>query len=339
MSRAVDFLVDLAAGLVGEAAATILVYFLLTLAVFAFVLAVAPLYVWGMRKIMAHVQHRVGPYRVGPFGLLQPLADGIKLATKEDIIPGGVDRFTWSLAVYMLLIPVLVVFLFLPWNQGLVVANVGTGIILVLAIGAISPLGEILAGWGSNNKYSILGGIRAAALDVAYEVPLVIAAASVVLVAGTMNMEGIVEAQSTLWFALVMPIGFFIFIVAGLAKIGIAPIDLPEAESELVAGFHTEYSGMRFGMLFLTVFANIILISALTVTLFLGGWQGPIIDGFHWFMLKLVLVSVFILVTWFTLPRIRIDQFLSMGWKVLFPLSLVNLVMAAIVAKQFGGLF
>ena len=153
-------------------------------------------------------------------------------------------------------------------------------------------------------------------------------------------MEGIVEAQGTVWFLFLQPIGLFIFLVAGLAKIGIAPIDLPEAESELVAGFHTEYSGMRFGMLFLTVFANIILIAALTAVLFLGGWQGPfgILPGVWWFLIKIVLVSVFILVTWFTLPRIRIDQFLSMGWKILFPLSLVNLVIAAIVATQFGGI-
>lgn len=341
MSAAVDWLVTFLQPVAGHALANVIVYLVLTVAVLAFVFAVAPLYVWLMRKIMAHVQHRTGPFRVGPFGLLQPLADGIKLATKEDIVPAGVDRFAWALAVYVLLIPVLVVYLFLPWHDGFVVADVGTGIILVLAVGAISPLGEILAGWGSNNKYSVLGGIRAAALDVAYEVPLVISAASVVLLAGTMSMEGIVEAQHSVWFFVVQPIGLFIFAVAGLAKIGIAPIDLPEAESELVAGFHTEYSGMRFGMLFLTVFANIILIAALTAVLFFGGWQAPfgLFDGAWWFLFKIVLFSVFIFVTWFTLPRFRIDQFLAYGWKVLFPLSLVNLVIAAAVAKNFGGFF
>ncbi len=332
-------LIDWTAQFVGQSWAPLLVYLALTLAVLLFVLAVAPLYVWGMRKTMAHIQHRVGPDRVGPFGLLQVLADGIKLVSKEDVQPAGVDKFSWSLAVYVLLIPTLVVFLFLPWHDGLVISNVGTGILLVLAVGAIGPVGEVLAGWGSNSKYSMLGGLRAAALDVAYEVPLVLSAAAVVLLTGTFSMEGIVHAQENLWFFVVQPIGLFIFLVAGLAKIGIAPIDLPEAESEFVAGFHTEYSGMRFGLLFLTLFANVMLISALTVVLFFGGWQGPFFDGAWWFLLKMAIVSVFLFVTWFTMPRVRIDQFMNLGWKVLFPLALVNLVIAAIASVYLGGMF
>ncbi len=312
-------------------------YLLLTLAVLLFVLAVAPLYVWGMRKIMGHIQHRTGPYRVGPFGLLQPLADGIKLVGKEDIQPAGVDPFSWKLAVYVLVVPLLIVFLFLPWHPGWVVSNVGTGILLVLAVAAISPVGEVLAGWGSNNKYSILGGLRAAALDVAYEVPLVLVAAGVVLLTGSLSMEGIVLAQESMWFFLVQPVGLFIFLVAGVAQIGVAPIDLAEAESEFVAGFHTEYSGMRFGMLFLSLFANIMLIGALTAVLFFGGWQGPFFDGVWWFLLKTFLISGFIFVIWFTLPRVRIDQFMTFGWKVLFPLALINLVIAA-VASHFLGI-
>lgn len=333
----VDTLADLLAGLgLSGTWASFASYLVFTLAVLGFVLAIAPLYVWMMRKIMGHVQHRTGPYRVGPFGLLQPLADGIKLVGKEDIQPAGADLFSWKLAVYVLLVPLLVVFLFLPWHPGWVVSNVGTGILLVLAIGAISPVGEVLAGWGSNNKYSVLGGLRAAALDVAYEVPLVITAAAVVLMTGTLSMEGIVAAQDSIWFFLVQPLGLFIFFVAGIAQIGIAPIDLAEAESEFVAGFHTEYSGMRFGMMFLSLFANVILIGALTAVLFFGGWQGPFLDGVWWFLLKTFVISAFLFTTWFTLPRVRIDQFMNFGWKVLFPMSLVNLVIAAVAAHLLG---
>lgn len=331
-----DQLIEFATPYLGGAWAMLAVYLALTLAVLLFVLAVAPLYVWLMRKIMARIQHRIGPYRVGPFGLLQPLADGIKLVAKEDVKPAAVDDFTWKLAVYVLLVPVLVVFLFLPWHPGWVVSNVGTGILLVLAVAAISPVGEVIAGWGSNSKYSMLGGLRAAALDVAYEVPLVIAAASVVLISGTLSMEGIVQAQDGLWFFIVQPLGLFIFFVAGVAQIGIAPIDLAEAESEFVAGFHTEYSGMRFGMLFLTLFANVILVAALTSVLFFGGWQGPFLDGVWWFLLKTFIISAFLFVTWFTLPRVRIDQFMNLGWKVLFPLSLLNLVIAALASHYLG---
>ncbi len=335
----IDTAIEWTAPYLGQSWATFLIYLVGAVACLLLVLAIAPLYVWGMRKIMARIQHRVGPTRVGPFGLLQVLADGIKMVAKEDVRPAAVDKFTWSLAVYVLLVPVLVLFLFIPWHQGVVVSDVTTGIVLVLALAAVSPVGEILAGWGSNNKYSMLGGIRAAALDVAYEVPLVISAAGVILLTAltgdaTMQLDGIVQAQvDGIWFVFLQPLGFFIFIVAGLAKIGIAPIDLPEAESELVAGFHTEYSGMRFGMLFLTLFANIFLISALTVVLFLGGWHGPLFSGFWWFAAKIVIVSVFFFVTWFTLPRVRIDHFLNVGWKWLFPLSLLNLIIAALFVK------
>lgn len=337
MTMITEILIDQLATLgLSSGLATFTAYLVFTLAILLFILAVAPLYVWGMRKIMAHVQHRTGPYRVGPFGLLQPLADGIKLIGKEDIQPTGADTFSWKLAVYVLVVPLLVAFLFLPWHPGWVVSNVATGILLVLAIAAISPVGEVLAGWGSNNKYSVLGGLRAAALDVAYEVPLVLTAAGIVLLTGTLSMEGIVVAQDSIWFFLVQPIGLFIFFVGGVAQIGIAPIDLAEAESEFVAGFHTEYSGMRFGMLFLSLFTNIILIAALIAVLFFGGWQGPFFDGVWWFLLKTIVISVFLFVTWFTLPRVKIDQFMTFGWKVLFPLALINIVIAALAAYFFG---
>jgi NADH-quinone oxidoreductase subunit H len=207
---AVEWLTAQLAPLVGQSWAVLVVYLALSAATIGFVLAAAPGLVWGMRKVMGHVQHRTGPYRVGPFGLLQPVADGIKLVSKEDIVPAGVDEFSWKLAVYVLPVPVFIVFLFIPWHPGFVVSNVATGIVLLLAVAAISPVGEVLAGWGSNNKYSVLGGLRAAAMDVAYEVPLVLAAASVVILTGSMEMQAIVEAQQGVWFFLVQPIGLAI---------------------------------------------------------------------------------------------------------------------------------
>lgn len=245
---------------------------LLALLIIGLVLVIVPGYVWGMRKIMADIQSRHGPTRVGPFGLLQTLADGLKLMTKEDVVPARADKFGFALAPYVMIVPVLLAFAPLPWSGGVILANVGAGILLILAIGAISPLGEVLAGWSSNNKYSLYGGLRAAAMDVSYEVPMVISAVAVVLLAGTLNTQGIVAAQQPWWFFVLQPLGVVIFFASAIAKIGVVPLDLPEAESELVAGYFTEYSGMRFGVFFLALFANIFLMSAITVTLFFGGW-------------------------------------------------------------------
>ncbi|HEV8360294.1 MAG TPA: complex I subunit 1 family protein, partial [Candidatus Thermoplasmatota archaeon] len=245
---------------------------ILALVIVVIVLTIVPGFVWGMRKVMADIQSRHGPTRVGPFGLLQTLADGVKMVTKEDVIPSRADRFTFVLAPYLAIVPVFLAFAPLPWSGGIILGNVGAGILFILAIGAISPLGEVFAGWGSNNKYGLVGGLRAAAMDVSYEIPMVISALAVVLLAGTLNTQGIVAAQQPWWFFILQPIGVGIFFASAIAKIGVVPIDLPEAESELVAGYFTEYSGIRFGAFMLAVFANIFLMSALTVTLFFGGW-------------------------------------------------------------------
>lgn len=245
---------------------------LLALLVIVLVLTIVPGFVWGMRKIFADIGSRHGPTRVGPFGLLQTLADGVKLMTKETIVPARADKFAFLLAPYLAIIPVLLAFAPLPWSGGVILGNVGAGILFILAIGAISPLSEVLAGWSSNNKYSMYGGLRAAAMDVSYEIPMVISAVAVVLLAGTLNTQGIVAAQQPWWFFVLQPLGVVIFFVSAIAKIGVIPLDLPEAESELVAGYFTEYAGMQFGIFFLALFANIFLMSAVTVTLFFGGW-------------------------------------------------------------------
>jgi NADH-quinone oxidoreductase subunit H len=246
---------------------------ILSVVIILLVLTIVPGFVWGMRKIFADIGSRHGPTRVGPFGLLQTLADGVKMMTKETVVPARADRFGFLLAPYVAIVPMLIAFAPLPWSGGIILGNVGAGILLILAIGAISPLGEVLAGWSSNNKYSMYGGLRAAAMDVSYEIPMVISAIAVVLLAGTLNTQGIVAAQQPWWFFVLQPLGVIIFFVSAIAKIGVIPVDLPEAESELVAGYMTEYSGMQYGVFMLTLFANVFLMSAITVTLFFGGWS------------------------------------------------------------------
>lgn len=301
--------------------------------------AIAPGFVWVMRKIMAHMQARQGPMRVGPHGILQPVADGVKLFTKEDVMPARADPFTFKMAPYVMFVPAAVAFAPIPFGNGIIVSDLRVGLLFILAVSAISPLGEILAGWGSNNKFAIYGGLRAAALDVAYEIPMVLAVISVILLAGSISTVDVVDAQHKVWFVFLQPLGFFIFFVAGLARIGVVPMDLPEAESELVAGYFTEYSGMRFGLFFVTVFASIYFVSALATVMFLGGGAGPLLPPFVWFLAKSLFLSLAIFVIWFTLPRVRIDQFLAVCWKVLFPLALVNLVMAAVIRWYLGDLF
>jgi NADH-quinone oxidoreductase subunit H len=256
----------------GEATLLVLSQLILAVLIILLVLTVVPGFVWGMRKIMADIQSRHGPTRVGPFGILQVLADGLKMMAKEDIVPTRADRFGFLLAPFVMIVPVLLAFAPLPWSGGVILGNIGAGILFILAVGAISPLGEVLAGWSSNNKYAMYGGLRAAAMDVSYEIPMILSAVAVVFLAGTLNTQGIVAAQQPWWFFLLQPIGVVVFFVSAMAKIGVVPLDLPEAESELVAGYFTEYSGMRYGVFMLALFANIFLMSAVTVTLFFGGW-------------------------------------------------------------------
>jgi NADH-quinone oxidoreductase subunit H len=308
--------------------------------VVGFILAYAPLFSWVMRKVMARMQNRQGPMRVGPQGLLQPLADGVKLAMKEDVIPTRADKFGFRLAPYLVFIPVCIAFAPLPWSGGIILSDIRYGLLFIIAVSAIAPLGEIIAGWSSNNKFSTYGALRAAALDVSYEIPMVFSAAAIILLAGSASTQSIVAAQDgSVWFIVLQPLGALIFFIGALAKVGIVPMDLPEAESEIVAGYFTEYSGMRFGVFFLTVFVNIFLISAVTVTLFFGGWSGPFLPPLVWFLLKSILFTLAVLWIWFTLPRVRIDQFLKVGWTAMFPLSIITVVIAALeVYFMRGGL-
>jgi NADH-quinone oxidoreductase subunit H len=281
--------------------------------------------VWAERRIVAYMQGRLGPNRVGPGGLLQAVADAVKLLTKESLIPREADRVGFLLAPLVVVVPALMVWSVIPWGPGLSVVDLNIGVLFILALGALPTLGILMAGWSSGNKYAILGGMRAAAQLISYEIPMVLVMMIPVLLAGTMSLRGIVQEQSDLWFILALPIGpiaLLLFLVAGIAEVNRSPFDLPEAESEIVAGFHTEYSGMGFALFFLAEYANTFAVSALATTLFLGGWLGPILPPFIWFFLKAYFV--FFVMVWVrsTLPRVRYDQLMKVAWKVALPTAL-----------------
>jgi NADH-quinone oxidoreductase subunit H len=285
-----------------------------------------------LRKVMAHMQYRRGPRHHGPHGIWQTIFDAIKLLGKEDIIPDSVDRWAFVAAPVIIFVPTLTIFAFLPFAEKIVATNIEISLFFVLAVMGISAISLLMAGWGSNNKYSLLGGLRSAAQMMSYEIPMIIAAMGVVLMAGSMNLTEIVRAQTHIWYLVPQAAGFFIFFTASLAEINSTPFDMPEAESEIVAGFNIEYSGFRFAAFFLAEFVNLFIVCALAALLFLGGWQpfeNPVY-GTIIFLLKTY--ALIFLAMWIrsTFPRFRIDQFMDFGWKVLLPLSLANLFITAV---------
>jgi len=314
---------------------------------FTVVLSIGGVFTFAFRRIFARMGQRRGPNRVGPQGVLQFLADGAKLISKEDIRPAKADKLAWTAALYIAVVFTVMAWAAIPWGRELVFTNVATGVLLILAMGAIAPLAEIMAGWGSNNKYSLYGGVRAAALDVSYEIPMVFSVAAIVLMTGSLSTIDIVDGQLGLWFIVPQVLGFVIFFITALAKAGLVPTDLAESESELVAGFTTEYSAMRFGMFFVVLFSNVFFVGAMITMLYLGGWKAPfgemvpLLDAFAgpltpvlWFLLKSLLVSFVVFWIWSTLPRVRVDQYLNVAWKVLLPLSIVNFIGTAIAVKM-----
>lgn len=287
--------------------------------------------VWYERRLLALFQDRYGPNRVGPFGLLQVAADGIKLFFKEDWIPPFADKAVFVLAPAIIMITVLLSFAVVAIAPGIIVADSNIALLFFLAMSSLGVYSIVLAGWASDNKYSLLGAMRATAQMLSYEVFMGLSLMGVVLVAGSFSLSRIVEAQRGLWFIVPQCLGFVLFLIAGIAETRRLPFDLPEAESELVAGFHSEYSGMKFGMFFIGEYLGIVLISSMVTVLFLGGWLGPLLPPILWFLIKMfALISFFILLR-AALPRPRFDQLMALGWKIMLPLALANLIVTGAV--------
>jgi NADH-quinone oxidoreductase subunit H len=290
------------------------------------VLIAAALLTWAERRLLGLWQDRYGPNRVGPFGVLQPVADVIKLMMKEDWVPPMADRPIFVMAPALVMATGLIAFAVVPVTPGIGVIDLDVGLLFFLAMAALTVYGVVLGGWASNSKYSLLGGLRAAAQMISYEVFMGLALMGVVILAGSFDLRAIVEAQRGLWYLVPQLPGFLLFLVAGVAELHRLPFDLPEAENELVAGYHTEYSGMKFGMYFVGEYVGMILTAALITTLFLGGWLGPLLPPLIWFLLKTAAVLVLFVLLRAALPRPRYDQLMALGWKILLPLALLNLV-------------
>lgn len=321
-------------GLIGAVAAALAFMTLNTMAV-----------LYAERKIIGHMQVRMGPMRTGWHGLLQSPADVLKLLTKEDVVPAKADRWTFALAPAMVAAAAFTLLVTVPWQPGLVPRDLDIGALFVLAVASLTPIGIVIGGWASNNKYSLLGGLRAAAQQISYEVPMLLSVIGVVMLAGSMKLSDIVAAQGRVWFVMGPQVaGFVIFIITAVAEMNRIPFDMPEAESELVAGFATEYSGMRWAFFFVAEYTVMLVLSAMAALLFLGGWNlwglqspdGPV-PAWLVMLTKTYLVTFFIIWLRATLPRTRVDQLMDLGWKVLLPLSLINVLATGVVVFLAQG--
>lgn len=289
----------------------------------------AVILVWLERKVAGHMHFRYGPMEVGPHGVLQTLADGIKLVSKQFLVPDEADKPLFLLAPVVSLVPIFVAMIPLPLGETVQAWELNIGLLLVIALGLLNTLGILLAGWGSNNKYALLGGSRAVAQILAYKIPLLLCILTIIMMAGSFSLREIAQAQKNGWYILYQPLLFIIYIVTITLETNRSPFDFSEAESELVAGFHTEYSAMGFSLFFLAEYSYMFIAAALASILFLGGWQGPFLPGPVWSLIKLY--GIIFVLMWFrwTFPRLRIDQMLSFGWKILLPLTLINFLVTA----------
>ncbi|MCJ7624004.1 MAG: NADH-quinone oxidoreductase subunit NuoH [Anaerolineaceae bacterium] len=303
------------------------------------------------RRLQARIQVRIGPNRAGPFGILQPVADAVKLIFKEELIPAGAIKLIFILAPVITVIPALIITGVVPWGRELeifgytvtlYIADINVAVLYILSVTSIAVYGIALAGWASDNKYATLGGMRATAQMISYELAMGFAIIGPIMLAGSMSMVDIVEAQKGLWFVFMQPIAFIVFVIAGFAEVNRAPFDMPEAEQELTAGFHAEYSGMKFALFFMAEYIKLIAISMICATLFLGGYLGPGVDQFPWLgpiylLVKIILSLFFIIWVRATMPRIRYDRLMALGWKILFPLALLSVLVTAVVLLIVGG--
>ncbi len=337
---------------------TMIAYMGIVSVVFVGLQLMSAVMVYAERKVSAFMQQRYGPYLVGPKGLLQPIADIVKLFFKEELRPKAADAFLFSLAPIISVTAAFLAFApvpfgaptdffgWLPEKLPLQISDVNVAVLVIFAVASMGVYGIVLAGWASNSKYSLLGGLRSSAQMISYELAYGMALATVVMYAGSMSLREIVDEQQGYWFGFIPQwyifpqlVGFFVFACAGIAETNRAPFDFPEAEQELVAGYHTEYSSMRFAMFFMAEYINMVTVSAVAVNLYLGGWHGPFIPpeyGWIWFVIKVgMLLFIYLWLRW-TLPRFRYDQLMSFGWKVLLPLATVNLVLTAAAVLYFG---
>lgn len=298
----------------------------------------AAMLIWWERRLLGFWQDRPGPNRVGPFGLLQIVADVIKLFTKDDWVPPFSDRVIFTLAPTAIVAGMLMGFAVVPFGPGLAIIDLNIGVLFFLAMTSLAVYGVLLGGLASNNKYSLLGGLRSAAQMVTYEVFMGLSIMGVVILTGSFNLSEIVRAQEETWFVIPQVLGFAVFVIAGIAEAHRLPFDLPEAEHELTAGFHTEYSAMKFGLIMVGEYLSVILTSAMTVTLFLGGWLGPdFLPPIVWFSIKTGLFICFFVLLRASIPRPRYDQLMSLGWKILLPITLINLLATGAIVLSMEG--
>ncbi len=304
------------------------------------------------RRVLARMQTRIGPNRAGPWGLLQPVADGIKLIFNEELIPEQADRVLFILAPVITVVPALIILAVIPLGPEVTLfgrsyflglaSNVNVGVLYILAVASIAVYGIVIAGWASGNKYALMGGVRSTAQMVSYELALALAFVGPIMLASSMSVDAIIEGQTHLWYVILQPLGFLIFIIAAVAEINRAPFDMPEAEQELVAGYHAEYSGMKFALFFMAEYGKMIAVSFIAATMFLGGYLGPFLDrwpllGPIYLFIKVVALLFFLVWLRATFPRFRYDQLMAFGWKVLLPLGLLNVVITGVIIVLVGG--
>ncbi len=294
--------------------------------------------IWLERKVAGFMQERLGPNRLGPYGIFQTIADTLKLLTKEDIIPSQTDKLIFKTAPMFFIIVAVLLYAVIPMGKDMAVVDLNIGLFYFISVGSLSTICILMAGWGSNNKWSLLGAMRSVAQMISYEIPLAFSLLGVVMIAGSLNLSAIVAAQHNLWFILLQPVAFVTYFIAATAELNRGPFDMPEAEQELTAGAFTEYTGMRWALFFLAEYTNLVAVSALASTLFLGGWQGPWLPSWIWIIIKTYSVMLIFMWMKWTFPRIRMDHLMSFSWKVLIPISLVNIVLTGAAIEFFHGM-
>jgi len=294
--------------------------------------------IWLERKVAGFIQMRLGPNRLGPFGVFQTIADTLKLLTKEDIIPSQTDKLIFKTAPMFFIVIAVLLYAVIPMGKDMSVVDLNVGLFYFISVGSLSTICILMAGWGSNNKWSLLGAMRSVAQMISYEIPLAFSLLGVVMIAGSLNLGDIVAAQHNIWFILLQPIAFITYFIAATAELNRGPFDMPEAEQELTAGAYTEYTGMRWALFFLAEYTNLVAVSALMATIFFGGWQGPWLPSWIWIIIKTYLIMLIFMWLKWTFPRIRMDHLMSFSWKVLVPISLINIVITGVGIEFFHGM-